>query len=773
MKKANYFVTIILFFSLPLFSSGQHTLKGRVIDASTTSGIVGATVSNLDMTTGGVTDHNSEFTIEFQTKPDSIRISFTGYTTKVVAVTNDYLTIYLEVSVEMLSKAVVTASRSPQSRQDVPVAISTVELRKIREINPNDPSELLDRISGVHYANFGNEQASISIRQPLSFSRSLIVLLEDGIPIGPVSIATSGDMKQINLASVENVEVLRGPASSLYGSEAIGGTVNYSTLNPGKISGGYFNISSSNTGYNRIDFNISNTFKKTGVLLAGYYGVQRDGYREYSDFDKIAFTLKIQQPLCAKSNLTFKANYLDYYSDFASSLDSMQFYTNDKFNEHRFTYTQLNAFRAQMGVDRHWNNKNNSSLTFYYKNLAEEEIPTYLIRTSYFPPPPSTSGELINEDYTVYGALLRHKYDISFWKTVFQVGLSIEYTPLNYISEKINVTKDTNDRYVDFEKSGDCIQDFLADLLNTGTYVSIESRPLPRLTVHLAIRYDRLDYAFDNHLEPGDMSGAPDEENTFDHVSPKIGFTYEIAKNTGAYLSYSTGFAPPLFSQLYKMVEVPRLKPANYANYEFGVWGSYLKNRVYAEVSLYRTNGENEVVTVLLPDGSEETRSTGKTKHEGIEYSVVFKPVNGLELNISGTSAKHSFVEFVDDLYDYSGKEMDIAPNQIWFAGLNYELPFVQGLRIGAEYQYVGPYFMDGLNSEEYQGYDIFNIRASYSYYGFTLWGKVLNVFDELYAARASKSYYNTQYGQISSVKYSPGMHRGIYFGLSYQVNRK
>jgi outer membrane receptor protein involved in Fe transport len=83
--------------------------------------------------------------------------------------------------------------------------------------------------------------------------------------------------------------------------------------------------------------------------------------------------------------------------------------------------------------------------------------------------------------------------------------------------------------------------------------------------------------------------------------------------------------------------------------------------------------------------------------------------------------------------------------------------------------QYIGEYYMDGLNTEKYSGYTLLNLRASYNFKNFGVWFNVLNVTDELYAARVSKSYY----GSVSVKSYSVGMPRTFYIGLKYKFKAK
>ena len=72
--------------------------------------------------------------------------------------------------------------------------------------------------------NLGNEQHQMSIRQPMT-TKSLFLYLEDGIPIRTSGLYNHNALLEMNMAATKSIEVIKGPSSSLYGSEAIGGVV--------------------------------------------------------------------------------------------------------------------------------------------------------------------------------------------------------------------------------------------------------------------------------------------------------------------------------------------------------------------------------------------------------------------------------------------------------------------------------------------------------------------------------------------------------------------
>lgn len=767
-KKINLTVLFILIFTGNILA--QNSIKGKVIDAQTKEGLIGVHIIIPNTTKGAITYINSEFTLQSDNKIDSVIVSFTGYKTQKLKVTSEILFIELEPSLIELEQIVVTANREEQVRRDAPAAISIINKALLNETKATSTTEILNKVSGVHIADFGNEQQSMAIRQPLSFIRTQIVVLEDGVPLGPTAITTSGDLKEINMAAIKSVEVMRGPTSSLYGSEAIGGAINFITQGPSLLPTASVSVQASNFGYKRVDYSASNTFNKLGIFIGGYSAQRRDGYREDSNFDKNSISMRADYWVNSKTKLTTSATYTKYNTQWPGSLDSTEFFTNDEFNDNRIARNESQNLRLNARLDKQWSTKSKTFFTVHHKYSEGNSLPSYLIKKVWGPPPAKYIGELINEHFESTGLLTQHKQDLKFWNTELIGGLSVSYTPDDYKSERINVKMDTSDIYTEYEGTGVNVQDFKATLVNSAAYIHLQASPIKNLKILAAVRYDRLDYKFDNHLPELDSIGAPDETNSFSHLSPKIGLSYNLMKNIGFYGNYSVGFAPPLFSQLYKEVLVPALKPSTYNNYEIGGWVSFLKNKGYFDFSLFQSNGVNEIVTVLLPDGSEQSQSVGKTSHKGVEYSLKYTLLKDINIRLNGANSIHEFIEYVDGSKDYSGNEMNLAPQFVANVGITYKPRFLKKSYFGLEWQKVGDYYIDEVNSEKYEGFEIFNLRMGYELKGFNIWFNVLNLTDELYSSRTTKSYY----GPTTVVKgYSPGIHRTYVVGIGYKFAGK
>ena len=124
-----------------------------------------------------------------------------------------------------LETVFVTANRTATQRKQTPTAISKLNAKTIDEAKAVAVFEVINKIPGVLMVNLGNEQHSMAIRQPMT-TNAYYLYLEDGLPIRPMGIFNHNALLEINQFNLQNIEVVKGPVSSLYGPEAVGGAIN-------------------------------------------------------------------------------------------------------------------------------------------------------------------------------------------------------------------------------------------------------------------------------------------------------------------------------------------------------------------------------------------------------------------------------------------------------------------------------------------------------------------------------------------------------------------
>jgi iron complex outermembrane recepter protein len=203
--------------------------------------------------------------------------------------------------------------------------------------------------------------------------------------------------------------------------------------------------------------------------------------------------------------------------------------------------------------------------------------------------------------------ILQHKQNLHWKKAVIIGGINVDVSPSSYSAEYIRINKDSVSKVYTAYKSADSIlTHYKSDINNYAAFANFEFSPIEKLRVVASLRYDLFHYDFNNYLQPSSYSGSPDTISNFKRVSPKIGFTYNFSPATGFYANYSEGFVPPQVTEMYKGVKVPELKPSVFYNYEIGGWAELIKGKLSADISAYKLEGTNEIISVRMDDGSSQ-----------------------------------------------------------------------------------------------------------------------------------------------------------------------
>lgn len=739
----------------------QHRLSGHVYDNESGLPVPDATVSSADKKTQTKTNSAGSFVLESAAPINEIIVSSVNYGQQKVAAAGN-IRVFLQPQDTQLTEVIVSANREQQPRSEAPIAIHTISKSIINDTKATRLDLLLNKVPGVFMVDLGNEQHAMSIRQPMGYS-NMYLYLEDGVPIRTIGDFNHNALIEINQAAVDRVEVIKGPASSLYGSEAVGGAVNFITPTPSRIPTAKVQVEAGSRGYKRTDFSASNTFGKLGLYIGGYFADRNEDDRKHNDFRKLALTFRADYRFNEKSILNFTADYIDYKTDQVGGLDSTNFYSKNYESFYRFTYRKVNALRLKAALEHHWNEQNKTTVTLLHRNTAIGQNPFYSIGA--VPGNPAKATGQINQDaFNSYGIIAQHRKKFSFLNARWITGVSVDYSPATYRANYIDIDVNADKVYYAYTATDSVLTDYNVDLFNSAVYTQFELNPVEKLKVLVAARYDRMDYDFRNALPPGSYSGAASASNYFSYFTPKIGFTYGFTDTKGLYVNYSVGFAPPNITDLFTGVQVPTLTPSTYNNYEVGGWAGIDEGRGSVDLALYKMDGKNEIMSVRQSDGTYKNQNVGQTTHYGIEANGRYEVLKGLQLRVGGTIAHHEYKQYVKNDKNLSGHHMSQAPSYFLNNELSYKPGFLKGFRISVEWQGMGGYHTDPENTAKYNGFNIFNARTGYRFRSVEVWVNCLNVGNSVYATIVEKSAWGTTY--------RPGQLRTLNVGIAWKLNQ-
>lgn len=285
MVKIGYFFLILIIAGNDLFA--QNLIKGKVVDQSGTP-LIGVNVLLHQNLTGTTTqaDGTYELVIPSYLKVATLEITYIGYRTQTKTIdlstveSNDYiLDIQLEETQIELQEITVTAGLAKR-KDEVPYPIETVKLKEIATIGEVNFARAIARTPGVYYTNFGLGGGQPVIR---GLTNTNLVTLNNGIKQESFQFSSNHPFL-IDEYTSSHIEIIKGPASLQYGSDAVAGVVNVIRERPAKpfgIEGDIVSQYHSNTsGY-------LNSFGLKGSLEKFFFGVRGSikSHSDYSDGD--------------------------------------------------------------------------------------------------------------------------------------------------------------------------------------------------------------------------------------------------------------------------------------------------------------------------------------------------------------------------------------------------------------------------------------------------------------------------------------------------------
>ncbi|MEN9570360.1 MAG: hypothetical protein RL172_1591 [Bacteroidota bacterium] len=741
-------------------------IQGKIFDADTKEPLANATIKNGN----SILLSGPDGSFNINSNSQEIEVSFTGYLPQKVKATNNSYQVALHRQANYLQDVVVTANRDMIKRIQAPVAIASISSKTINETKATTIDQLINKSSGVYMVNLGNEQHAMGIRQPLG-TRSLFLYLEDGIPVRTSGVFNHNALMEMNMAAVKTIEVIKGPGSSLYGGEAIGGVVNMLTQSPTAIPTARISTQLNNIGYKRADLQTGFTKGRWGVMLSGYYASRNNGFIEFTDFHKAIATARVDYRFGPKTRLENSFTWMDYYSDMTGSVDSAMFANQLFTSQQTFTYRKANSIRHRSTLLHEWSSNSKTILHAVYRNNSLDQNPSYRIRddyrkqgSSYVGQKDLAHGEINNNSFKSYVLIAQHRQRFNWLNSTFIAGLTADASPNTAVANYIKIKKDSiANKYISYQNRPDSmLVNYRTGITNLAAFTNFEFSPSAQLRVVASLRYDAFKYRYNNYLSASAVSGAADTISNFNKLSPKLGITYNFGNNRGMYANYSQGFVPPQVSELYRAVKIPSLQPAVFTNYELGAWAIIIKDKLTADISIYRLQGKNAIISVRYEDGTFGNANAGATLHQGIEVGFTATPTKTLQLRFNGSYNKHQFKNYIEKGVKYNGNSINNAPAWMHNTEITYRPLFIKGLRLAAEWQKMCAYFMDPTNLYKYNGFDVINARVGYSYKQAELWVNIINVLDAYYAVNSSRS----SFGKT----YTVGEPRNFNIGISYDL---
>lgn len=739
----------------------QQNICGSVFDSLTGAALSRATVFLENTGNGTVTDEKGQFCIDGSSvNPLTIRISYIGYTTKKVAIhaPGPHFILLSPESTE-LGEAVITASRYERRIGDIPSRMSVANQRQVQlsaAQNSDDLLRMIPNISINRNQGIFSRSAGITMRGLSGTARTLIMI--DGVPLNK----TAGGSVTWNIVSpeaIERIEVLKGPASSMYGNNAMSGVVNIITKKP------------------------SNDFDMTARAFGGTYG-----------------TYGAEAGISGRKQTGKK--FISYAFDGGFRTGDGYFLTREEDRDtidarasleeyHAHALLGLESGSNRVSVDyRYYDGTIGEGRKVFEPDGASDRFRVHIINLDYL----STFGKwqvharsfLQNENETRVSENInsRGKYKLSDnYDRSTDYGLWMNFTRSLGKHHTLSLGADMKAGILDSELIYRTATDRLTyggKMLFTALFIRDDlSFGEGRWNIHLGVRVDRARFTggfldiTDPTSETGFLGDLRDSfsNQTWTQVSPHAGMRYAITGRSSVYVSYGKGFMPPKLDDLSRSGKIskgfkianPALKPEKINTWELGMNTSTASGFEFLP-AIYYSSGKDFQYFV----GTGDSIDTG-----GNDLKPVLQRQNISEVSIIGAEAEFKYYfrkdRFVFLSYAYnhteirefqadpefnkdlSGNELIEVPDHVGTAGVFFSSKIID---FSADLSYTGKQWYDDENTQEIEDHLLVNLKAQKKFFEKVLLSlSVENLFNKRYLDR--KGYQAPGRFIIGSIRYS------------------
>ena len=351
---------ITIFLSAAFLNGSQIT--GKVSQKGNNTPLQGANVlfvSGDGAEFGASCDVNGVYKVEDIVKGEyKVIVSFIGYEDfrdNVQIEEDKSYTINASLSISpILMAKLEIISKAENPYEDLPGAATVIDAQALKKINPIGTQEILEYVPGVSgFADdgIGNSRISIGIRGLNPRRSPRVLILEDGIPIQPAVYVYPNMYYNPPAERIDQVEVIKGSGSILYGPQTMGGVINYFTKRPRNEIGGLLKITGGENGYSSIfsEYGGMQLFgkKSRGELQLLYK--RGDGFRENNAFQQFNSTFKVNYRQSDSKNVYVKSN-INYENSDATytGLTEWSFENDPNFNPKEDD--NFEVFRAALDV---------------------------------------------------------------------------------------------------------------------------------------------------------------------------------------------------------------------------------------------------------------------------------------------------------------------------------------------------------------------------------------------------------------------------------------
>ena len=617
-----------------------------------------------------------------------------------------------------------------------PGSVSFLNEDEIEATAANHPAEILNLLPGVNISMNSGQEHLIAIRSPVltgGAGQGSFLILENGVPVRAAPFGNVNSLIEPHHETADTIEVVRGPGSARYGSNAEHGLINVIQAPPSEDASLDLTASWSTLNRYRGDL-VGNT--ESGLRAA--LSLQDEvGWRDDTGLEQQKLTL-IQDFDIGVWDMEAYLSASNLNQETAGYVEGAEAYEDEalsKENANPEAFRDAWSVRGHLRMSRDFED---GTLTIipYARTQWMEFRQHFLPYKGYEENGHDSAGVMTRFDVASDGPV-----SVSFGLDgEIASGFLIETQPEPFGFFPGDARFPVGKHY-----------DYEVDTRSLALWGEATWHVNPDFRVLAGLRAETHHYDYTTNIAPytgGRFQVPGDRTDAFDLITPKLGAIWTVG-DVDLYANYARGERAPQVSDLYRLQALQvagEIEPESLDSIEIGVRGSALSGRVFYDVAAYHMEKEN----FFFRDSDGLNVVDGSTEHTGIEGALSWDILPGrfkLDGQVSWSDQTYTFDRVTASAAEtiLDGNEIDSAPE--WLGDLALVFTPTQELSLRVSGEYVGEYFTNPANSASYPGHTVFNARADYVVSDrLDVFLIVRNLADERYADRADFAFGNPRY---------------------------
>ncbi|MBP6699937.1 MAG: TonB-dependent receptor [Halioglobus sp.] len=654
-------------------------------------------------------------------------------------------------------QVLVTATRVPEDGFRLPLAWSSISAEDLALIGHTHINQAMQQVAGAWIARGNGQESLIALRSPVltgAGSCGAFLIAGDGISLRAPGFCNVNQLFDANTEQAGLIEVIKGPATALYGSNAMHGLINVLSAAPSAALDANLAIEAGPYDYYRAKLRYGNTWGAHGLSVR-INGTTDGGYLDDAGYDQQKATLRhdYDGELWRLSSVLDYANLNQETAGYIQGYKAYEDQSIRRSNPNPEAYRDASSLRFHTQASRLLNESNTLTITPYLRDNEMQFLQHFV---------PWQPVEENSQDSLGLRAALNTDLEDSSWAN----GLEAEYTDgrlKEYQQQDFSPNQPAGVHY-DYQVGATVAAAFSQW---RGNFQNWE------LSAGLRLEYTLYDY--DNRTGDGSACAPTasacrfyrpaDRDDDFTDWSANVGASYSLTPDTVSYLRLANGFRAPQTAELYRLQggqEEADLDSEELDNVELGLRGSWRQQLEY-DLSVYLMHKDN----VIFQDSDRYNVSGAQTRHYGTELSLDYRFAEAWYFRFDGTWASHIYdseINLLGSSDNLNGNTIEGAPETFGSARIGWNFPALEAHdgTLELEWVYLDSYYLDPENEHRYNGHSLFNLRLSGMVdprWRGTL--RITNLLDEDYAERADFGF--------GEYRYFVGEPRGAYLEISYQ----